>query len=131
MIRENVTVYKVCDGEKTIIEGTAAEISKKLNISVSRIYEACDRKQHLKGKCKIYRLYKVKNCFELEHVKTGAKFIGTASKLSKELYVTEDRIFSNCRYNTLLLNEFKVRWLGITKAVLYVDKLKKDEELGL
>lgn len=93
--------------------GSASEISKVLNLSVSRIYEACDKSHYLKGKYKIYRSYVVKNYFELESIKTGEKYQGTADNLSKRLYVTKERIFSNYRYNTLLLNEFKVRWIKI------------------
>lgn len=116
MIRENITIFKLCEGEKTITYGSASEISKLLNLSVSRIYEACDKPHYLKDKYRIYRSYVVKNYFELENIKTGEKYQGTADNLSKRLYVSKERIFSNCRYNTLLLNEFKVRWLSIKQC---------------
>lgn len=118
MIRENITVFKLCKGEKTIMYGTASEIAAILNLSVSRIYEACDKPHYLKDKLRIYRAYAAKNCFELESIKTGEKYQGTADNLSKRLYVTKERIFSNYRYNTLLLNEFRVRWLKIMQQTI-------------
>lgn len=116
MIRENITVFKLCKGEKTIMYGTASEIAAILNLSVSRIYEACDTTHCLKDKYRIYRAYVVKNYFELESIKTGEKYQGTADNLSKRLYISKERIFSNYRYNTLLLNEYKVRWLSIKQG---------------
>ena len=112
-MRENITVFKLCEGKKSIMYGTASEIAAILNLSVSRIYEACDTTHCLKGNYRIYRSYVAKNYFELESIKTGEKYQGTADNLSKRLYVTKERIFSNYRYNTLLLNEFRVRWLKI------------------
>ena len=93
--------------------GIASEIAAILNLPVSRIYKACDTTHCLKGNYRIYRSYVAKNYFELESIKTGKKYQGTADNLSKRLYVTKERIFSNYRYNTLLLNEFKVRWIKI------------------
>lgn len=118
MIRENITVFKLCKGEKTIMYGIASEIAAILNLSVSRIYEACDTTHCLKGNYRIYRSYVAKNYFELESIKTGEKYQGTADNLSKRLYVSKERIFSNYRYNTLLLNEFKVRWLKIMQQAI-------------